>query len=168
MSELLSPEPEQEPSIMSIPEQRNGEPAEIIDFEKSSAELVTAAFLHDLQSSIEGGESGMELAAHIEKSLTPRAVEEPDPLNERLVGLIETADAFRDADLYDQKAEHDIIFQRLIGILQSTLKDHDLRDHRRAALKLTELRGTVSDQTKQDELWGQVIDSLFSHTSQPR
>ena len=162
MSELMSPVPELEPNPMSIPNHRNLESAEIIDFEKSSAELVTGKFLTDLQAAVEEGEAGVKLAERIDHDLSPQAENDTSPHEAHLIRLVE-AGAFENDEIYDHKAEHDPVFRKLIEKLQSTQKfQHELRDQRLAARKLIRLRASLAvDETGQDDVWNQVIDRLF-------
>lgn len=164
MSEVLSSEAEPGAVTMSLHEHWEGESAEIIDFSRASNELVMGAFFNNLHDSIAKGSGGLELALHIEHELTAEQDEAPTPLKARLVRLLESADAFGNNDLYDHKLEQDLVFQRLVDTLQSTKeRQRSLREHRRAALKLTELRAAIpEDETRHDELWHDVIDRLFT------
>lgn len=164
MSEVVSLEPEPDASSMGIPKPHERESAEIIDFSSSGNELIMGAFLDDLQSAVEHGKTGLALAVYIENELTAKPDETLSPSKARLQRLLDSGNALGDDALYDHKVEHDLVFQRLITVLQSTKdRQRSLHEHRRAALRLTELRATLpEDETQRDPQWQDLIDRLFT------
>lgn len=162
MSEARSPEPEPDVA-MGIPHPHEQEPAEVIDFTRSGNERAVGEFFETLQGVGQTGPSGLELAARIETRLSANAGDVTDPLTTRLQHILHSADAFADDEVYEHKVEHDPVFQRLITILQTTKdRQRSLHDHRRAALKLAELRAAFpDDETEYDQQWQDVIDRLF-------
>lgn len=164
MSEVVSLEPEPDASAMGIPKPHEREPAEVIDFSSSGNELIMGAFLDELQSALEHGKTGLELAVYIENELSAKPDETLSPSKARLQRLLDSGNALGNDELYDHKVEHDLVFQRLISVLQSTRdRQRTLHEHRRAALKLTELRATLpEDETQRDTQWQEVIDRLFT------
>lgn len=164
MHEVVAPGPETEADSMALSEHHEQESAEIIDFSRASNELVMGVFFDNLHEVIDRGKSGLELAVYIEAELSPTQDEEVDPLKARVLRLLESADALGDNDLYDHKVDHDPVFHRLVDVLQSTREQQrSLREHRRAALKLTNLRAAIpEDETRHDGQWHDVIDRLFT------
>lgn len=163
MSEVLSLEPEPDAS-MGIPKPHEQAPAEIIDFSRTSNERVMGEFFEILQGAGEKGLHGLELAARIESHLSTKTDASPDALTTRLQRILDSADAFANDEVYEHKVEHDLVFQRLITFLQTTKdRQRSLHDHRRAALKLAELRAAFpDDDTGYDEQWQDVIDRLLT------
>lgn len=162
MSEVRSLEPEPD-AAMGIPHPHEQEPAEVIDLTRSGNERTVGEFFETLQGTGKTVPSGLELAARIEMHLSGQAEESTDALTMRLQHILHSADAFADDEVYEHKVEHDPVFQRLITILQTTKdRQRSLHDHRRAALKLAELRAAFpNDETDYDQQWQDVIDRLF-------
>lgn len=143
--------------------ERKRKSAEIIDFSKASAELVTNLFMAELRHPSRATLRGHELAGFIETEISDEKSDDPSSLSSRLSRLVEATDAFGNDELFDRKVENDAVFQMLVARLQSTGGDKELRDQRKAALKLTELRATLHDDTTdEDETWQDVVDRLFS------
>lgn len=163
MSELRSLEPEPKAS-MRMPKPQEQEPAEIIDFTRSGNERTMGEFFETLLGTGQAGPSGIELAVRIDMHLSRQVGESTDPLITRLRHILHEADAFGDDKVYEHKVEHDPVFQRLITILQTTKdQQQSLHDHRRAALKLAELRAAFpDDETSYDQQWQSLIDRLFA------
>lgn len=145
-----------------IPIDRKQRAAEVIDFSKASAELVTGLFMTELRHPSRASLSGQSLATFIESEMNAGSDEDPQTLRSRLSRIVDAADAFGNDELYEHKLASDEVFQALIDKLQTTKKDPHLRDQRKATLKLAELRATLHDDvTDDDSTWHDVIGRLY-------
>lgn len=163
MSEAIH-HPETEAVITPpIPIGRKRKSAEVIDFSKASAEYVTSLFMTELRHPSRMALHGVTLASFIENEMSSEEGEDSSTLSSRISRLVGASDAFSNEELFDHKAENDTVFQALVNRLQDTTNAKELRDQRKAALKLTELRALLhDDSTEDDETWHDVIDRLFS------
>mgnify|MGYP006136690939 CR=1 FL=1 len=164
MSELPHQDEMQGELSPPIPINRKRKSAEVIDFSKASAELATGLFMTELRHPSRASLHGQNLAIFIQSEMTTDESDDPTKLGSRLAYIINSVDAFGDEAMFDHKVEHDEVFKALVEKLQNTRRPTDeLRDQRRAALKLTELRAALQDdKTDDDATWHDVISRLFS------
>lgn len=162
MSELVPPEPKENTSAASVPKQRSYEISPIIHLDKENAEMLTSAFITDLQTSLPDNIQGIDLAHHIENILQTNE-ENRSAVVQGVLELMNETDVFGNDELFDQKYDHDPVFHGLVDTLQNTKnQSRGLRDQRQIALRLTELRAAVpSDATSDDQHWLDIVDRLF-------
>lgn len=160
MSEAASLEPE---AAMQAPHEKEHKTAEIIDFTDAAAERAVSDFIETIHDAMPEEGQSMEIAVAIDTALSGKPEEAADTETRNLLELMVRADAFGDSAAYDHKDEYDAVFHQLVMKLQSTRdRQNALKEQRRAALRLTELRATLSkDKTPHDDKWHDIINRLF-------
>ena len=162
MSELVSHDGMPEELTPPIPINRKRQSAEVIDFSQASVEYVTGLFMAELRHPSRTALKGQTLAGYIDSEMSSNPNEAPNSLRARLTRIVDGGHAFGDDELYERKLADDEVFRTLINRLLTTKKDSQLRDQRKATLKLAELRATLHDSTEDDDTWRNVIDRLYS------
>lgn len=136
--------------------------SEVYDFSKAPIEVSVEFLLSQLRHPSHSSNRGLELAAFLERELTPDESRSPTTPQENLAQAIRFSDAFED-DVFEERLKSDAVFRELISKLKQTSGARSLKPQRHAALKLTELRAVLPRNTTElDDEWENVIERLFT------
>lgn len=146
-----------------IPMLRAKPSGESLVFAELSIEETVGLFITELRHPSRAGLYGQNLAEFIQTETSRPSSGDRESLGTRLAEIVDGGDAFNNEEIYDHKVEHDFVFKRIVEDLQALKKNAtDIREQRRAALRLLELRAALTeDSTPDDSTWHELRDRLL-------
>lgn len=158
VSEAASHNPEHLASVIDIGSKHPD--VDKIDFSEATPALLAGVFLAQMRHPSSAELQGGELSERITRLLAPGDRPNPAKFGGRIAQLEEKLNVIFDEDRYDRKLENDLVFNRLIDLMQhcgSKGNDKRFRSEYNAARDMTKLRGLVEDATLGDGEWMDVI-----------